>query len=305
MNVNQLLFGFACSAMLFSCTSEDIPNMSDEKALETRAFTNEIFFDKDANMLSFESQEDFKLAVEKVKNIQSYGEEINNIIPILEEEKTLQIEGFTSIYDSYVSALNEADNYYDTEAHYKEFKSKYSTLYFPEYNNDYSVYLPVSDKNVAKLLNSEGNVMIDGEVINMKDVSSYEQLTELGETIDDEGIVTFATDEYLNGTPEIKEGKHKLKVKVYTKPGSSGVYQSIVVDVSFRKKGFLGIWYNRKGKTTLGWVNGASWSKHKFSSHDYEFARVYTGSTPVPFKGDMYVTYDGFGDKKINFRVDI
>ena len=34
--------------------------------------------------------------------------------------------------------------------------------------------LPVSDRNVAKLLNVNGDVMIGNEVINMKDIFTYE-----------------------------------------------------------------------------------------------------------------------------------
>lgn len=78
--------------------------------------------------------------------------------------------------------MHEAENYYDTEEGYYKFKKKYSNLYFPEYGDDYSAYLPVKDKYVAKLLNSKGEVMINGNIVNLVDIYSYDQINFLQES---------------------------------------------------------------------------------------------------------------------------
>lgn len=301
----------ACSTVFLSCSSEDLNELTNSN-IQSKSTMNithvggiRIVLEKD--ILSFKNYDDFKQAVKNLKNNQQILSNIQNIIPIHEEDKSLNIDGFNSIYDDYVSALSEADNYYDSENKYKEFKNKYPNLYFPEHDDDYSVYLPVSDKATAKLLNSNGDVKINGQIVNMKDITTYDQLVELGETMTTNGISTFDyTGNYLNGTPQLENGgNRRLTIKVYTEPGSSGVAEVIVVDVSFRKKGFLGAWYNYKSDTTLGWVPGASWSKSGFSSHDYKFARVYQNQTPVKFKGRMFVDYQGFRGEKVYFNVDI
>jgi len=78
--------------------------------------------------------------------------------------------------------MGDADNYYDTKEHYEEFKVKYASLYFPEYGDDYSAYLPVSNLKLAHLANKNGFIKINGELINCKDISSYAQLDSLGLT---------------------------------------------------------------------------------------------------------------------------
>lgn len=309
MNCKKLLCCLAIGAMLGSCSSDDMDNLSNQNmSLVTKSASMSVggvsIFQEDG-MLSFANLDEFQRVVHGLENCQTITSKLQANVPILEEEQTLNLEGFKSIYEDYQDALNESENYYDSESHYVEFKEKYSNLYFPEYEDDYSVYLPVSDKNIAKLLNTDGDVKINGEVINMKDVFTYEKLVELREIMsDNENSRIVYADEYLNGTPKLDKSGYRIKVRVYTEPGSSGVGEVIIVDVSFRKKGFLGVWYNYKSSTTVGWVNGASWSKSGFSSHDYKFARIYKGGVAVPFKGDMFVDYKDYGGK-ILFKVNL
>ncbi len=89
-------------------------------------------------------------------------------------------EGFTSIYDEFDEAMNEADDYYQREGGYEEFKLKFPNLYYPEHGEDYAAFLPVSDEAVAKLLNQQGKVIIAGEEKDLRDVDSYEKIQELG-----------------------------------------------------------------------------------------------------------------------------
>lgn len=309
---SKKLFSYlVLGAVLSSCTSDEMPQVSYADAnVEIQTKSNivcveGIQFVQEDEMLSFATFDEFQEVVKSLKNSQVIISQLE-YIPMVENDNILQLDNFKSMYKEYEEALEEADNYYDSETHYLEYKEKYSNLYFPEYMDDYSVYLPVSDKDVAKLLNVNGDVKINGNIVNMKDVSTYEKLVELGETmLDEKSSIMVYSDEYLNGTPEVRKGDNKLKVRVYTEPGSNGVGEVIVVDVSFRKKGFMGIWYNHKSKTTLGWVNGGSWSKSGFSSHDYKFARVYANGAPVKFAGEMYVDYEKFNGEKVYFKVDI
>lgn len=297
------------AGVLLSCSNEaDVLTNAEMKDGQSSASgISEIHFLKESNVLSFANIDAFKQVVNQLENEQrsELKTKANELVET--NHIPLQIEGFKSIYDEYEEALNEADNYYDSFEHYTMFKEKHPSLFFPEHGDDYSAYLPVSSKSVAKLLNTNGEIQIGNEIVNMKDVTSYDQLVALGETMSDDNISTADySGNYLNGTPELKNGgDRKLKVRVYTKPGSLGVGEEIIVDVSFRKKGAFGAWYNYKSTTTLGWVNGLSWSKSGFSSHDYKFARVITNQGPLVFKGQMYVDYQGFRGERVFFNVDI
>lgn len=149
--------------------------------------------------------------------------------------------------------------------------------------------------------------MINNEIINMRDVSTYDKLIELGETMSENVISTLDyTGDYNNGFPRLENGgDRRLEAKAYTKPGSGGVGEEIIIEVIFRKKGAFGAWYNYKSDTTLGWVSGASWSKSGTSSHDYKFARNYNNNGPIPFSGRMYVDFQGFRGEKVFFNVNL
>lgn len=84
--------------------------------------------EKEDNLLCFSSHEEFNQLVQKIKNNQQITEGEEGVSSIQEVDKSLKIDGFKSIFDNYVSALEEADNYYDSRIHYEEFKNKYSNL---------------------------------------------------------------------------------------------------------------------------------------------------------------------------------
>lgn len=302
---NFLALAVFCTAF-FSCSSDEL---EETKSIESATVNiGNISAQNEGDILCFDSYEQFNQAVKNIKNSESIAGSLKRMVPLAIMEQKIPIKGFTSIYDSYEAALNEADKYYDTKNHYEEFKEKYSNLYFPEHEDDYSAYLPVSDENVAKLLNVNGEVEINGKIINMKDVSTYEELMKLGRTMEDYTVLkSDYIGNYINGFPELENGgNRRLKCRVYTQPGSTGVYEEIVVDISFRKKGAFGIWYNYSSTTVLGWVPGLSWTKTRVSSHDYKFAREYDENhKPVRFAGKMYVLYEGFRGDKVFFDVNI
>jgi hypothetical protein len=150
----------------------------------------------------------------------------------------LREKGFISLYDVFVDAMNNAEEYYERPGGYEEFKKKYPTLYFPEYEDDYSAYLPVSDKHLARLADVNGNVIINGETISLKDISSYEQLQELGQAPPSNYEMTTRSADYV-GTNKISDkydGSHKAWVNTKATGYPHSFTPAIMVEFCFRKK---------------------------------------------------------------------
>ncbi|MDR2148221.1 MAG: DUF4848 domain-containing protein [Tannerella sp.] len=234
--------------------------------------------------------------------------------------------GFYSIYQNFNDAMNEAEAYYEREGGYEEFKQKYSGLYFPEFEDDYSAYLPVSDESKARFLNLNGEVYIGGELKNFKDVDTYEKLDELG----------LAMPEYLSVSTraevlgEIKYNDRKLWINATSKrTGNMYYYQNspvvpyqIHLEVCFRKKGFLGLWYNYSSHTELHmpgllFFQGFNVYTSKYddmdgpSSHDY-YVNVnasHIGQNIGVGTWTFGVIFQGFGgvagDQLFTFKVTI
>lgn len=230
-------------------------------------------------------------------------------------EKTIDVfreKGFQSMYDLFDDAMENADYYYDTKEHYELFKEIYSSLYFPECEDDYSAYLPISNQNLAKLANKNGFIKVNGILVDCKDISNYEQLDSLGLTPPNEKLRSKEVFSY-------RVNKNKLWVK-YSTVNDIRKIEGAKFEICFRKKGFAGIWYNRKASTTISCANcdlsyasdplsavnvGIYAKRYKndaFSSHDYEFY-------PYHLQGggnkgySVIVTFGPFGDLQLNFTV--
>lgn len=268
---------------LFSCGNEEL--------VENETGINKLKEDK-VNILSFSDEIEFFNSVETIRKSD------NNSI----ETRSGTIgSNFHSLFDEYQQALDEADLYYQSEAGYKEFKAKYPSLYFPEYKDDYSAYLPVSDESISKLLNNEGKVLIEGKEKDFRDVFSYDKIKELGLAIpfidnpeieipvvkeSDIPIIeikypgsvlnsnfnpqidtTFTrVDQFAGGLdgsesfPFYNSSK-KTKLWVNSYIWNSNVhhgYLSLYITVSFRKKGFLGVWYNGKASSNA-WLESLTY----------------------------------------------
>ena len=314
-----LIFG-ACSN-----DAEKLPNNTegaDKEIIDIKAL--DIKIEKQKDILTFNNNEEFQKIISKL-NSTSTNEEIatkssnaNNEgvydNTIQTSDITLKENGFYSLYDYFIDAMNEAESFYDRPGGYEEFKTKYSMLYFPEEGDDYSAYLPVKDKNIAKLLNANGEVSINGKTTNLKDISSYKQLVDLGLAPIEEGytVPTTRADYPLNQLPEVKCNDRRLWVATEVRRGSSpGVAEEIVIQVRFRKKGLFGKWYNYGSTTYLKFEpNGRELSiKDKNSTHEYKWARVFQNGQRVKFQGLCSVKFQGFGAKcggtKYFFRVDL
>lgn len=188
---------------------------------------------------------------------------------------------FVSLYDEFDQAMTEADDYYQREGGYEEFKAKFPDLYYPEYKEDYSAFLPVSDEDVAKLLNRQGKVLIAGEERDFRDVWSYDKIVELGLGMPDASVDGVQTKAGMVTLTLDKQKINKKRQAWITLRGINvrdGALQAKVgrVDLCYRKKGALG-WYNGKmssksyiiinGKRAYynGGTKNLEYSPHKYS----------------------------------------
>lgn len=247
--------------------------------------------------------------LQKIKNLSfpimetRSGADFTNLTQVV----ILKNTGFYSLYDLFVQAMNEAEQYYEQgEEGYMAFKEKYSTLYFPEIGDDYSAYLPISDPDLAKIADINGNVLIGDKLVSLIDITSYEQLQEKGLT-PPSNISTFAT----SGTNSIAtEETKENKVWVKTKTERDHSIPIIRVEVCFRKKGILGVWYNHNSGTEatlkdgygIALYSGSIFSAFGFSSHDYCYKRASDGIDVLPVERDIEIKHHGTG-KTLNLHV--
>lgn len=313
--------------MLGACSNdaEKIPNNSGtiDEGIIHNADLN-ISIEKRNDVLVFNSNEEFQEIVSKFSSPSNSKEIVTKSSTassdaiysntIQTSDITLKGNGFYSLYDYFIDAMNEAESYYDRPGGYEEFKAKYSMLYFPEEGDDYSAYLPIKDKNIAKLLNSNGEVSINGKTINLKDISSYKQLVDLdfAPVEEDYTVPTTRAGYPLNELPEVRCNDRRLWVRTEVRGGSSpGVAEEIAIQVRFRKKGLFGKWYNYGSTTYLKFEpNGRELSiKDQNSTHEYKWARVFQNGQRVPFQALCSVKFQGFGAEcgstKYFFRVDL
>ncbi|NMB06489.1 MAG: hypothetical protein GX976_08965 [Bacteroidales bacterium] len=277
------------------------------------------------NTLALNNESELQNLVSKLKAPQSVSTSVStrqSSEDVFNNE--VSIDGFKSLYDIFVDAMKNAESYYDREGGYEEFKEKYASLYFPEYGDDYSAYLPVSDPALSKFLNSDGEIIIDGETVNMKDISTYEQLRELGLTppeevviISDEGAPsnTRVGNIFFPGTPfqllpnkTFQMNNRRIWVTLDDVTVDNIARTKAGFDICFRKKGFLGAWYNHWALTkTYAHIGpqGLRVVDNKtidgYSSHDHSFFLVNGTeiSTPTPTPG--YYQKDVYGEAQIYY----
>ncbi|WP_293712583.1 DUF4848 domain-containing protein [uncultured Parabacteroides sp.] len=219
----------------------------------------------------------------------------------------LREAGFRSMYDVFVEAMNEAESYYDREGGYEEFKEKYSSLYFPEEGDDYSAYLPISDKELAKIADKNGNVIVGGKTISLIDINSYKELEDLGLTPPSENNLRATSG--TNSIAEEEVGKNKVWVKC--KNTSDKGIPIIQVEVCFRKKNFVGIWYNHNSGTSaklgagfgVAEYGGTMLECFGFSSHDYKYARASNGIDKLPVARTVIIRHNGTG-RTLTLKLD-
>ena len=244
-----------CSMMALLCL---LLSSCNNELVEPQVSTPEenlLAIEQSYEILSFENEESFLDAVEKARN-----EEIPDAL------LTRSVDGgkFASLFDEYDQAMEEADYFYQRDGGYEEFKQKFPNLYYPEKDDDYSAYLPISDEAIAKLINPQGKVIINGVERDMRDVFSYEKLKELGLAIPDEtetvssravtnnSVIdpTFPYNTILTTSKRKINSKRKMWVTIRGIERESKHHPYLKekearIDFCWRKKGKLG-WYNGK-----------------------------------------------------------
>jgi len=260
------------------------------------------------NTLTLSSEGELQDLVSKLKTYQSVStrQSVDEVFTNKGNE-TFSIDGFTSIYDVFVDAMMNAESYYDREGGYEEFKEKYSTLYFPETEDDISAYLPVSDPYLAKFLNKDGEIIIDGETINMKDISSYEQLKDLNltplEDAENEIIATTRATvpliyNHWGGTPVIltvgkstEIGQRKIGVDKRGLESNMPAFINARFDIVFRKRGFLNAWYNH-------------WALTKNRIYVFNPIQESDNIDPSKYVAFVPITHEGYSSHEQTFAID-
>lgn len=297
------IFVFTLSSLLLlllSCNDDtDFINKNVDNETENVSQKNEI------SILSFDSEDEFNSMVELMEKME-YTDGIT---------RSMEVTDFKSLFDEFDEAMTVADEYYTRDGGYEEFKARFSNLYYPEYGEDYAAFLPVSNEIVARLLNKEGKVMINGEERDMRDVYSYEKLQELGLAMPDETEAStrvllypdaidssFPYNVILTTSKKTVNSKRKMWVtpRGIEKKVSPGIWlKDGRVDFCWRKKGKLG-WYNGKlygyptfvikNKTKFPLERKYEYSPMKFTViREYAaFVNVFPDDTPL----DMYVRFE-------------
>lgn len=274
------------------------------------------------NMLSFDTEASFQQAVNTLKSMNSWEEKDSWLKSNFGDFQSMQ-----SVYDS---AMAEAENLGETEEEYKSFKDKYSTLYFPMYQEDYGYYIPLRDLDMASLVNENGDVRIAGNVVNKKDITSYDDLMALGRAYYEspKGMQSraAATSETFIFNRDVEnigttwdlgwhhENGKKVKLKVRRRIVNWAML--LHTEFCFRKKTWLG-WTNYSSKSTitgtakmyndsgvcLQTIN-ISHSESGHSSHDADFGplNVYRSDIEPSTKLYTYTAHKIIGNASVQYR---
>lgn len=285
------LFLSALTFMSCSNTEDDVlQNDSNPKTLDLFG----TLVEQHDGMLKFSDELSFEQTVKNVALAQIGLKKLEGFGFIPKIEYTLKDKGFHSMYDDFVEAIDESGLYYDRWEDYAEYKIKYPNLYFPEFGDDYSAYLPISNPDVAKLANSEGNIMIGDKIVSCKNISSYEELEQLGLTPPNpkkRSVEVF----YL------RQGDDKIWVN------AGRNWNTLLFEVCFRDKGFLGIWHNKRTTTALACIIGGQKvesNKESMSSHNYTISikgAESNGPRLPPVFCNLELKYGPFGSQIMRF----
>ncbi|MDO5663746.1 MAG: hypothetical protein Q4G63_00640 [Bacteroidia bacterium] len=175
-------------AIFSACKKSELLDVSDSNNLNTMTVK-----DDKVDILSFNNEQEFNNLVESIRN--------NEATENAYSRTRSTAKNFKSIFDEYNEAMRVADEYYQREGGYEEFKKMFPNLYYPEHGEDYAAFLPVSDEAVAKLLNKEGKVIINGKERDLRDIFSYDKLQELGLALPSQSEI--ASTRFISTSPVI------------------------------------------------------------------------------------------------------
>lgn len=229
---------------------------------------------------STSGQDEYVLKFRDEALLQQTISELEGLSPKEKLEWSNSFGQFKSANSLYEQAMQEAEHLDFTEEQYYAFKEKYGDyLYFPEYEDDFGAYLPIADKDEASMASISGKILVGDELRTIDKISTYKALQELGQAYyASEDSTTNsqaeAIDNLLRSTSEVKVPWAIIKTSDHIEEYNSGwqnvgsgkkiqlkygIRNMIVRDhgicfhseVSFRKKGFLGKWYNYSSYTKI------------------------------------------------------
>lgn len=265
------LFSLLFIAVVTSCRQDELisdePNNLDSDAdIEVvKISSNDLKSSDNSNIdeyvLKFKNEDVLNKTIEKLEVLS----------PKEKLEWSNNFNNFNSLNSLYEQAMLEADSLDFTEDEYNAFKKKYGEyLYFPEYIDDYGAYLPSANKDYSSIANMNGKILVGNEFREIEKITTYEELQDYGlayyskeeehseiETRSSSKVTwneiktSAHTEEFSSGWNKVGNGK-KIQVKF-------GIRNMMVRDkgicfhteVSFRKKGFLGRWYNYSSETSI------------------------------------------------------
>jgi len=291
--MKKYLLSVTLIALIMSCTNTSFEESTGVmEPIESRSVMNKAKWQPESltNILQFKSESEFEDFLNELSSLEDDARKYS-----LVEARYGEFYSLKKVYDTAMLAAGDLD---ESEESFMEYKNSFSPyLYFSEYADDCGAYLPVKNKNVAFLLNANGEVIISGIRICKNDVTSYADLQEAGVAMyerEEEPTMTrgwspsyishseYAFSESSNNVGMEydsgwwQENKRKVRVKCGRKVEGSQLQpvMKLHIEVSFRKKTWLG-WANYVSETTTtgtftGGYNGSiNFYKNADSSHDW------------------------------------
>lgn len=293
LSVIAVAFAITSNAILTSCNNDEEYCQETEVEQETRAAVSEqnslkLSKQELTKVLKFANEEEFERMAAKLDKMDHA--DIATVVKSKEGQ-------FISLLDIYEMAMEDAAELDTSKESYYSYKGKYSPyLFFANYLDDCSAYLPVSKKGYAALLNAMGNVEIGGRIVNKLDVKDYLSLQKSGKAMyasastQSTGSWSYGYIEHSNWALSESSGnvgqefdsgwwtesdrKIRLKCGRVITQEYGGYILKMHLEVSFRKKTWLG-WVNYSSKTsTTGSFSGGyannnySYTEEGSSSHD-------------------------------------
>lgn len=291
--MKKYLLSVTLIALIMSCTNTSFEESTGVmEPIESRSVMNKAKWQPESltNILQFKSESEFEDFLNELSSLEDDARKYS-----LVEARYGEFYSLKKVYDTAMLAAGDLD---ESEESFMEYKNSFSPyLYFSEYADDCGAYLPVKNKNVAFLLNANGEVIISGIRICKNDVTSYADLQEAGVAMyerEEEPTMTrgwspsyishsiYAFTESSNNVGMEydsgwwQEGKRKVRMKCGRKVEGSQLQpvMKLHIEISFRKKTWLG-WANYVSETTTtgtftgGYSGSINFYKNADSSHDW------------------------------------
>lgn len=225
-------------ATIISCNKNDVQKTTDKGIAKSSYVTKSLVASEE--MLSFSSDK------EMYETAAMLAEMSKNDLNTWYNSKN---SNFKSIEQIYREAINEFEEFGNLEIPdfkvAEEIKDKYKhILLFNSNSIDEDLYyplLPLKNDYLSYVCNKNGNVMINGQAKNLRDIQLFEE-TEYYKTLHQ--FKTRAIEEVINYV-WIQDGKRRMWARAEKRSGSGAHLAYAVIQLSAQKKTWLGWNYYR------------------------------------------------------------